>query len=56
MKLKKKNPVPLFKPTYLDTLFSIEGSEESWSKNKNAPKEMILSMAQKQDRIEDYDL
>jgi hypothetical protein len=26
------NSVPVFKPMYMDTLFSVEGTNENWSK------------------------
>jgi hypothetical protein len=29
--VKNENSIPLFKPIYMDTLFSVEGTHENWS-------------------------
>jgi hypothetical protein len=29
--LRNTNSIPVFKPMYMDTLFSIEGTNENWS-------------------------
>ena len=29
--VKNENSIPLFKPIYMDTLFCVEGTHESWS-------------------------
>ena len=30
--LRNTNSIPVFKPMYMDTLFSVEGTNENWSK------------------------
>ena len=29
--LRNTNSIPVFKPMYMDTLFSVEGTNENWS-------------------------